>query len=236
MAYMEGNLLNSDGNADKKRLAILSFSCILLIALIVYFSGLREVNFSIIGFAALLFLFFAVTYFKLFPMAWTLLFNKHEYDRILEMDKSIIKILMELDDSYFILANITMELFHVEYLIVSGRGIFVIARAKQTDDILLKDGVMVADAPSLDKITSGLWRICHFLNIVIKKSFKVDLMPQPVVVLAEAGAVPSKIIDDLIVCTLPDLKNIIHSSMTTPLPDGIAENLAYLLKTRYVKK
>ena len=83
-----------------------------------------------------------------------------------------------LDDNYFIFHDMTFELFHIENLVISTRGIFVVAKIREKEPLHVENDVLYAGDTPLDTLTGNVWRICHLINIVYKKTYKEEIMPK----------------------------------------------------------
>jgi hypothetical protein len=234
MAYSDGNDYPLDASGDMKRLGILAFSCALVAVLLVLYPGAGWGP----GPAALLGTFvcasMSAAYFKMHPLSWMRMFRKDEYARFLAADGRIRGALSSLDDTHFILANIVVELFHVEYLVVSRGGIFVIAAARGNRVPGCTGGVLHAGGRSLGRTTSALWRTCHFLNILVRKSYKTEVMPQPFLVFPDLEDVPLGEFDGITIVTLDGLLPAIRRAGSAGLPGEICDSVAYYLKSRCV--
>jgi hypothetical protein len=105
------------------------------------------------------------------------------------LDRIVADELAALDDDHFVIHDFRFELFHVEHLVISPRGIFVVHKIPRGEPLTVKNGMLYAGDLCLEKNTANLWRICHLIHIVFRKGYKEDCMPEPILVLPEAGPV-----------------------------------------------
>lgn len=235
MAYTESNPLPHENTAIKKHSAIALASCLVFVTLLAF-----SPHGQAFSAAALIVLFFIVfslfmfAYFKTHPLLWTLLFNRAQYRRLLEMNALVVQELEKLDDSFFVFHNITIELFHVEHLVVSPGGLFVVKKFAQEGDLRAVDGTLCSGERPLDTLTAGLWRSCHLVAIMMKKSFHIEIMPRPVIVTAPGTRAPFSEFDGIIITAPGSLHGLLASS-GAKIQREIVESFAYYLKGRYIR-
>jgi hypothetical protein len=234
MAYTDGNKYPLDASGDIKRMAILASSGALIAVLLVLYPGTGWGLLSAVLAGASVCATMLAAYFKMHPLSWMRLFRKEEYARHMAADGRIRGALSSLDDTHFVLANIVVELFHVEYLVVSRGGIFVIAVAYGNSAPGSTGGVLHAGERSLERTTSALWRVCHFLNIFMRKSYKVEVMPHPILVFPDRESVPLGEFDGITIVTLDGLLPAIQRAGSETLPAELCDSIAYYLKSRYI--
>lgn len=120
-------------------------------------------------------LFFILVAFKKNPFNWISSFGKNVSgkDRMPQMMED----LEQLDDGFHIFPHITLEFFKIDCLVVSSNGIFVVRIPDRTE---------TANTHQMNKEIQKLWQRCHMINMLIKKGYKKQIMPIPL--LAVPGA------------------------------------------------
>ena len=232
MAYIEGNPLGA--GAGTRRLGVLALSAALVV-LLIFMSSPKQWNpLSGIALGAGLFFLIAFVYFKLDPYSWKILFAREKYVLINDLDRRIIESLATLDDSYLALINTTIELFRVDYLVMSRKGIYVLSRLETMDMITCVNGTLMAETFDPETEVSRLWQTCHFLRILFKKTYNVDVLPHPVLVSPRHETVIIDNCGGLSVASSEDIVPFLQNHNGQPLPEGVAENFALFLKKRYV--
>ena len=234
MAYIEGKTMTEITDASVRRLAILALSGALVVLLVFLFSPKRWTTFSGVTLAAVLGFFIAFIFFKMDPHAWKRIFDGKSYEHLCELDRQVIESLARLDDSFLVLINISIELFHIEYLVISRRGIHLLAKIEEAGPMRCDNGIPMAGEHTLEKELARLWRICHFLNILLKKTFKADVLPRPVLIVSGTGTLIVENCAEASVASCENILSVIGKSTVPPLPDEVAENFAYFIKKRYV--
>ena len=235
MAYIENKTANEKGNPVLKHLLLVFLSGLTLIAGMYFFTGNRESDISAILMVVLIIGVLTIFVSKrLNPMAWKKLLNRKDYEELMAGEKKVNDKLSELDDSYFIFCNFIFELFHIDHLIVSENGFFLIGRVPYNEELNVVNNTLFAGDNSLESLTSRLWRVCHLLNIIIRKGFnELEVMPVPVLVVPEAGQVSMTEFNGIAVTTLDNLNTIIKK-LKFKVPAQEAEGFAVYLKQRYM--
>ena len=172
-------------------------------------------------------------YARINPRSFQRIFQPAVYKRCLSMDKSLSQNLEQLDDSYYVFNNFIFELCGVEHLVVSKRGIFVIAKVIREGELRIKNNVLFAGDSPLETLTGNTWRICHLVNIILKKWFKIDYMPQPVLVAFNNN--PSTLCNyDRMAIVSPTELNALIKERSRELDPEIAYGFATFVRDRYV--
>ncbi|MCU0843513.1 MAG: hypothetical protein MUC76_01140 [Spirochaetes bacterium] len=226
-------MMGESANAGAKRLVILSLSGALVVLLVFLFSTTRWTAFSTMTLAVVLCLLIAFIYLKMDPYAWKRIFDRQGYERLRELDRRVIESLRRLDDTHLVLANTTVELFHIEYLVISRRGVYLLSKIEGTGATACENGIPRVGDHSLEKEVALLWRTCHFLGILMKKTYQVDVLPRPVLVLSDTGTFIMDNCAEITMASCESIPSVITRQSGPPLPEGAAENFAYFIKTRY---
>ncbi|TKB05846.1 hypothetical protein [Desulforhopalus sp. IMCC35007] len=172
-------------------------------------------------------------YARINPRSFQRIFQPAAYERCLSMDKSVIGVLGQLDDTYHVFNNFIFELCGVEHLVVSKRGIFVISKVTHKGELRIKNNVLFADDKPLETLTGNTWRICHLVNIILKKWFKIDYLPQPVLVSFNNN--PSTLCDyDRMAIVAPTELPVLIKERCRELDPEIAYGFANFIRDRYV--
>lgn len=236
MAYIESNPLPHENRTFKKTLGIVMLSCFIFIALLAF----RSENPALVT-GRLLLLFVPLcaivlyVYFKIYPLMWHFLFNKKIYNDLMALDNSVLQFLEQLDDTFYICSNFTMEFFHVEYLLLSQKGAFIIKRIDATGEFHTEGGILYAGEYSFEKTTAHMWRVCHMINILMQKAFKYEIMPVPVL-LTLSGETPAiKNFDDIVITTAGDLLHDVLSSSVMRYEPDVITAFASFIKHRYIR-
>jgi hypothetical protein len=172
---------------------------------------------------------------KLNPLGWKRVFKKAEYERLLRNEKLVINELSKLDDNYFVINDFSFELFHVEHLVVSDKGMFVVAKNPYAGELNVANGALYSDDQSLESVTSSLWRVCHLINIIIRKGFNnLEIMPKPVLVLPNESKSSMKDFEGIAVTGIDELNGLITSRIRFNIDREHAEGFAVFIKQRYL--
>ncbi len=235
MAYTEKNPLPHENTAIKKHSAIALASCMVFVTLLAFSPYGQEFSVAaLIVLFLIVFSLFMLAYFKMHPLLWTLIFRRAQYRRLLEMNALVVPELEKLDDSCFVFHNITIELFHVEHLVISPGGSFIMKKYAEEGDLRAVEGVLCCGGRPLDTLTAGLWRSCHLVSIMAEKAFHVEIMPRPVIVTAPGTRAPFSEFDGIIIAATGSLHELPASS-GAKIKREIVESFAYYLKGRYIR-
>ncbi len=172
---------------------------------------------------------------KVNPMGWKQLFCKKEFEQLVKADSDIITALRSLNDDYCVLYNFNLELLHVEFLVLGREGLFVISKTISSEPLHVEDGILMTGTQSLAKKTGNLWRICHLINILIKKGYSTEIMPKPILVTANDEQPVVQKFDGITVAGTASLTEEIENySMDSIAPEQLRGFAEYLEK-RYFK-
>ena len=237
MAYIEGH---PDQRKDKSLLRHFGFllvSSITLVALMLLFSDNWQSELSTIFLiASVIILLVIVVSMKVNPQGWKKILNRADYELVRTQERKVIESLSELDDSYFVLNNFIFELFNVEHLVISENGIFVIGRVKSSEELSIVNETLFAGDRSLETLTARVWRLCHLINIIIKKGFKdAEIMPKPVLVVPDAQQVAIGEFNEIAITDLKGLKKLLSGKLRFEVDRDLAEGFALFMKQRYMK-
>ncbi|MBN2180041.1 MAG: hypothetical protein JW743_11510 [Deltaproteobacteria bacterium] len=234
MAYIEGYPGAKIKSTTAKHWGFIVIVTVMLVGIMAYLSkDWRAELPSIIFTVSIILAIVIFVFFKVNPMGWRKLLMRSSFDRMLRLDRMVADILSQLDDTHFIFHDITFELFHIENLVISPRGIFVISKIGNEGQLQIKDKSLYAGGELLDKLTGNVWRVCHLINIVIDKGFKEKIMPKPVLVVPEAGSVAVKNFEGITITTLDKLNEFIETQKDSKISQELVERFAFYIKKRY---
>ena len=234
MAYIEGYPGSKIKGLTLRHTAFLFLVSVTVIGIILYFSeGWLEDIRTMAAILAVMALFIIGGSVKANPMAWKSIINKSEFERLLGLDRMIADHMEKLDDDHFIIHDFRFELFHVEHLVISPRGIFVVHKIRHGEPLSVRDDMLFSGDHCLEKYTSNLWRICHLINIVFRKGYKEDLMPKPILVSPEADSVALSDYKGISIVGLPGLCELITRGEKEVLSPDLARSFAYFVKSKY---
>lgn len=236
MAYVFGKLERKSLKEDLIPLAILlAVPCVVVTMM---FDGGNDtitelVTVGTVGAALTLLLVFV--YARINPRSFQRIFQPAVFERCLSMDKSVWRNLEQLGDSYYVFNNFIFELCGVEHLVISPNGIWVIGKITREGELRVKSDVLFAGDRPLETLTGNIWRVCHLINIILKKWFKTDYMPQPVLV--AFGNIPTTITNyDSMAIVAPTGLNTFIAKSSGELEAETAYGFANFVRDRYVEK
>jgi hypothetical protein len=172
-----------------------------------------------------------VAYWRLNPLVMQRIFRPATFKRHIVRHNAVIDSLARLEDDCVVFNNLIIELLSVEHLVVSTRGIFVIGKVHQNGPLRVVDNSLFAGSKRLERLTVNTWRLCHLIAIILKKWFKIDHMPQPVLVVDYRQGGPDEYDGIAIVADrdLPEYIRRFKPVLTTETAGG----LVHFLKRRY---
>lgn len=170
-------------------------------------------------------------YWRLNPMVMQRIFRPATFNRQILRHNAVIDSLSRLGDDCVVFNNLIIELLRAEHLVVSTKGVFVIANVRQKGRLHVEGDRLLAGGRSLERMTGNTWRLCHLLSMILKKWFKIDCLPQPVLVAdyQQGGAVAY---DGMAIVTPRELAQTIRRA-DTALTTEAAGGLVHFLKRRY---
>ncbi len=237
MAYIEGFPPQDISRSLLRHLAFMAIVMIATVGFMIDFSKdwFEQLSSSSVPLIIILAIMLYVS-FKVNPKGWKLMLNKQDYLESLRQDSMIAEQLLKLDDSHYIIHNITFELFHIEFLVIAPKGIFLIEKAKGSGDLEIRDNILFQGGRTIETLTGNLWRLCHLVNIVLKKGYQVDVMPQPVLVIPDVERLDVKTYDDISIVTPTELMSLIRDQKKEVLTTEISQGFAFYIKDRYGPK
>ena len=239
MAYIQGNPVDGLKQTVTRHLFLMGVVTLLLGGIMTWTSEnpaeelltIVAITFACAGLIALVSL-------RANPLALTMLLKPGAFQKAVNEENRVQEILEKLPDDCFIFNNLILELFRVDHLILSTRGIFVIGRVRRAGALRIEEGQLFAGEHSQKNITSSTWRICHLLNIVIRKGWSKEVMPSPVVVgkpWAEQLKGASFVVDGIRVSDLESLTDHIQASPPGVLDEELVESVASYILRRYTR-
>ena len=236
MAYIEGYPGREDQLRTRRHMGFIALAVVTVTGLTVW-SQLegghgQTVEWAVVGGIALLVLMVSA---KLNARGWKQLLFPRTYEQQLVVERAISDRLSELDDTYFVIHDFAFELFHVDHVVISNRGIFVIRSIASKHRLKVRNKTLFAGRDSLETLTGAVWRVCHLLNIIISKGFQLKVMPQPILVHDGEGAPDVKRFDGIEIVSIHQLNTAITSQKESSLEDRQAASIATYLVQRYKK-
>lgn len=237
MAYIEGFPAKNSAKSLKRHLA---FIALVMIAITGFMfnsdeSLMEQLSSSFVPLIIILAIMLYVS-FKVNPAGWKKIIDKEAYLKNLEHDSQIAEMLMNLDDTHYIIHNINFELFQLNFVVISPTGIFVIDKTKAGGPLEIREDILFQNNRTLETLTGSLWRLCHLINIVLKKGYEVDVMPQPVLVIPDTKHLDVDNYDGISIVTPSKLTPLIAGVKKEVLKPEIAQGFAYYIKERYGPK
>lgn len=231
MAIVIGRSAQKPLRKELLTLMLLLASPVLVAALMLEWTGGNDSLAMAAGVGAALLLLTLAAYWRLNPLVMQRVFRPATFRRHIAGHKAVIDSLSRLDDNCVVFNNLIIELFSVEHLVVSARGIFVISKVRQKEPLRVVDNILFAGGKRLERLTGNTWRLCHLLAIVLKKWFKIDHLPQPVLVVDHHQGGPDEY-DGIAIVTDRELPDYIRRSKPV-LTAETAGGLVHFLKRRY---
>lgn len=180
----------------------------------------------------------ALVYFALNrknPDWWKRYLRKAEYARHLQGEKKIVEALATLGDEYTILCGFTLELIHVSFLVLSPKGIFVIGKTTSSEPIRVGQETLLAGEESLAKCTGNLWRVCHLVNLLIKKGYSTEIVPKPILVATHSGTLQEELFDGISIVKAQELASLVEALSTEAIQPNLINGFTAYLYQRYFK-
>lgn len=234
MAYVEGYPGEKTKGVTAKHIGFIVIVAAMVVGLMTYFSEDWRVELpSILTVTTVILAIIAFVSFKVNPAGWRRIFRPSGLEQELEHDRMIADSLAGLDDSHFIFHDITFELFHIENLVISPRGIFVIGKIPYSEDLHVKNNVLFAGEHPLDKTTGDIWRVCHLVNIVIEKGFQTKVMPKPILISPGSEAPSVTQYDGITIVPLRTLNKTVAGQKGEGVKEKLVHSFAYYIKKRY---
>ena len=234
MAYIEGYPGQKTGHSAEKHIGLVIIVVVMMIGIMLYFAeDWRGELPTILVIATAIIAVILVVSYKINPLGWKKVFARSSYEKMMRLDRMVADELDLLDDNYFIFHDMTFELFHIENLVISTRGVFVVAKIREKEPLHVENDVLYAGDTPLDTLTGNIWRICHLINIVYRKTYKEEMMPKPMLVVPEAETVALGSFEKIAIIPLSRLKRTIERDTKDIIRLEIAQSFAYYIKKRY---
>jgi len=234
MAYIEGYPGQKTGHSAEKHIGLVIIVVVMMIGIMLYFAeDWRGELPTILVIATAIIAVILVVSYKINPLGWKKVFARSSYEKMMRLDRMVADELDLLDDNYFIFHDMTFELFHIENLVISTRGVFVVAKIREKEPLHVENDVLYAGDTPLDTLTGNIWRICHLINIVYRKTYKEEMMPKPMLVVPEAETVALGSFEKIAIMPLSRLKRTIERDTKDIIRLEIAQSFAYYIKKRY---
>jgi hypothetical protein len=234
MAYVEGYPGGKTRDVAAKHIGLIAIVAVTVAGLMIYFSDDWKAELpSIVTVTAIILALVAFVSSKVNPAGWKSIFRRSALERELKHDRMIADSLALLDDSHFIFHDITFELFRIENLVISPRGVFVIGKIAHGENLHVKNNVLFAGDSPLDKTTGDIWRVCHLVNIVIKKGFQTEVMPKPILVSPGANSPAVAHYDGITIIPLRKLNETVERQEGQAIKEELVHSFAFYMKKRY---
>lgn len=191
--------------------------------------------FSLLGTVAVIVIIVGFALNKVNPRGWMQIFKKAEFERLLQADLKILATLQSLNNDHYVMYDFNFELLHVEFLVLGPQGMFVVGKVTSPEQLRVEAGTLMAGNEPLSKQTGNLWRICHLINIVIKKGYKEEIMPQPILVATHCESVAIAEYDGIAIVKSDELASHIQNHSTDDTPFALVQGFADYLNKRYFK-
>lgn len=171
-------------------------------------------------------------YARLNPKSVQRVFRPKAFEESLARDKAVVDTLATLDDGHFVFNDIIFELFGVEHMVISSGGVRIVGKITDGDELRVEKNTLFAGENSLEALTANTWRVCHLVNIVLKKWFGVDYMPQPVLVTPREDQSKIRDFDGIAIVDNQTLTGVFHNGQQALEPE-VAAGFAKFIKERY---
>lgn len=234
MAYIQGSPVDGLKQTVHRHLFLMVTVTVILAGMMIAFSddpgaeagpiaAITLVCAAIIGFVS----------FRSHPLALTMLVAPDRFQEAVEEEQAVMGHLEQLSDRCYVFNNLTVELFRVDHLVISPWGIFVIGRVRKKGELHIKEKILHAGASPLDSLCTGTWRLCHLLNIVIRKGWSQEVMPFPTLVPHNDHPTPMTEVDGIAVVAADALVPHIEADRPETIPLELVESIAAYILKRY---
>ena len=173
-----------------------------------------------------------VAYARLKPKSLQRLFRPQAFRRALARDRAVVDNLAGLDNDHFVFNDIVFELFGVEHMVVSEGGIKIIGKVAGEEDLRVENNTLYSGDKPLETLMGNAWRTCHLVNIILKKWFEVDHMPQPVLVTSKSGQSRIRDFDGIAIVSNDELAGLFKGGEKVLSPE-VASGFARFVRERY---
>lgn len=168
-------------------------------------------------------IFFVIVAFKKNPLNGVSFLGKKSPGQVLI--PQLMKNLEQLEGGFHVFPGITLEFFKIDCLVVSAKGIFVVRILEQAMD---------KDTGQTDKEIQKLWQRCHMINMLIKKGYKKQIMPIPLLAIPGTNEFTHK----GVAVMPPEMISGRMSSYVNPdkdLNEELAQSFSIFLSKRYLR-
>ncbi|MCB2192098.1 MAG: hypothetical protein KQI62_11065 [Deltaproteobacteria bacterium] len=173
-----------------------------------------------------------LSYVKLYPHSLQRVFKPQLFAKNIRQDRTVVDELARLEDDWFLFNDIVLELFNVEHLLIGAGGVFVLAKVRHFGRLAQRDGILVAGEEPLEVLTTKTWRSCHLISILLRKWFKVEHLPQPILLAEREQIGDCREFDGIQIMVLEDVAHRLAQCPQT-LDNNTAMALAKFVKERY---
>jgi len=234
MAYIQGNPVDGLRQTVTRHLFLMVTVTVVLAGMMIAFSddpmaemgpivAITFVCAALIGFVS----------FRSNPLALTMIFKADRFKDAVAQEESAIAHLKRLTDRCYVFNNLTVELFRIDHLVISPWGIFVMGRVRKEGDLQMKNKILHAGTVSLDSLCTSTWRVCHLLNIVIRKGWSQEVMPIPVIVPHVGRPTRMASVDGMTIVDTKDLASYIEKGREETISIELVDSIAAYILKRY---
>ncbi|VVS95689.1 nuclease-related domain-containing protein [Desulfoluna spongiiphila] len=234
MAYIQGSPVDGLKQTVTRHLFLMGTVTVVLAGMMIAFSddpmaelgpivAITVVCAAIIGFVS----------FRSNPLALTMLFKKDRFKEAVVEEEAAIAHLETLSDRCYVFNNLTVELFRIDHLVISPWGIFVMGRVRKEGELRVEENLLHAGPALLDSLCTSTWRVCHLLNIVIRKGWSQEVMPVPVIVPHSQYPSRTKAVDGIMLVEAKHLAPFIESGRKETLSEELVDSIAAYILKRY---
>jgi len=234
MAYIQGNPVDGLRQTVTRHLFLMGTVTVVLAGMMIAFSDDPMAEMGPI--AAITFVCTAIIGFVSFrsnPLALTMLFKKDRFKEAVVHEETTIAHLQTLSDRCYVFNNLTVELFRIDHLVISPWGIFVMGRVRKEGELQIKENILHAGPSSLDSLCTSTWRVCHLLNIVIRKGWSQEVMPEPLIVPHAQYPSPINAVDGIMLVETKTIAPFIESGRKEILSEELVDSIAAYILKRY---
>ncbi len=236
MATVYGNSPWQNKRELKKYIFLATVVSITMVSVMMIFSEDRASEVGTALFLAICCVaFLGLIFLRSNSMVWQQLFKKEAFKEHVVRETQVSDSLSTLGGHTYLFNHFIFELFRVEHLVLSERGVFVIQKIKPSGPFKIEGNRLYSGDKTLESATSNIWRVCHLINIVIRKTFKAELMPTPVFLVSELES-NIESFDGISIMDLSQFHHLFESLNAGSVDSKILESFAALIKSRYLSK
>ncbi len=229
---MEGAPHEELGEVTKKYGFLMTIVAVTLFTLLTVYSDENNLVACLIAtLACVLVLGFVFT--RSHPYIFRQFFDKKAFHFAMAREEKCIKVLETFDDETFIFNNIIFELFRIEHLVICPGGIFVIHKIGTGMHLQVQNKELFDGNSPLITVSNTLWRVCHLIHIVLKKGFKIECMPMPLIVAMDSKKLALTDYNGIKIVPLTELSGLIASHPAGGLSLEMVHCIAVMIKNKY---